>query len=194
MKLLLLDADGVVLKQTSYFSTYYEKQKKLPENTVTDFFKSDFVRCQEGKADLKEALAERLPVWNWIGTVDSFLDYWFAYDLHLNVHVMERIKELKQKEITCCLVSNQEKYRATFLQDLLEQNSPLDHYFFSCTIGYRKDSPEFFRSVLETLSSDPKEITYLDNDEKNLAAARACGIQSCLYNDEALRNLSANNA
>ncbi len=189
MKSLLLDADGVVLKQTSYFSTYYEKQKNLPEHTVTEFFKSEFVQCQEGKTDLKEALAGYLPAWNWIGNVDSFLEYWFAYDLHLNPRVMQRVKELQNKGITCCLASNQEKYRAEFIQNLLEQNSPLDHYFFSHTIGCRKDSPAFFESVLEKIHTDPKEVTYLDNDEENLAAARACGIQSYLYNDAILSTL-----
>ncbi len=189
MKLLLLDADGVVLKQTSYFSTYYEKEKKLPEHTLTEFFKTEFVRCQEGKADLKEVLPAYLPLWNWIGTADSFLEYWFAYDLHLNPRVMERVKELQKKGIKCCLASNQEKYRAEFIQNLLEQNSPLDHYFFSCEIGSRKDSPKFFKSILKKVHVDPDAITYLDNSEENLASARACGIQSYLYNDAILNTL-----
>ena len=191
MKLLLLDADGVVLKQTSYFSTYYEKEKKLPEHTLAEFFKTDFVRCQEGKADLKEVLVDYLPEWKWIGTVDSFLEYWFAYDLHLNVRVMERVNELRQSGVKCCLASNQEKYRAEFIQNLLEQNSPLDHYFFSSSIGHRKESPEFFKSIIKKLHIKPKEMTYLDNDEKNLNAARACGIQSSLYNDATLTELTA---
>ena len=189
MKLLLLDADGVVLKQTSYFSTYYEKEKKLPEGTLLEFFKTDFVRCQEGKADLKDALAGYLPDWNWIGNVDSFLEYWFAYDLHLNPRVMEHVKELQKKGIECCLASNQEKYRAEFIQNLLEQNSPLDHYFFSCAIGYRKDSPEFFKSILKKLQVDPKKTMYLDNSNENLAAAITCGIQSYLYNETTLNSL-----
>lgn len=190
MKSLLLDADGVVLKQTQYFSTYYEKEKKLTPGTMSRFFTSDFVLCQEGKADLKQVLHKYITEWNWIGSVDSFLEYWFAYDLHLNVRVMERVEELRKAGIACCLVSNQEKYRGAFIQDLLERNSPLDHYFLSYEIGCRKDSPKFFKHVLKKLRRKPADVTYFDNDEKNLDAARACGIQSALYNDDVLKTLS----
>jgi HAD superfamily hydrolase (TIGR01509 family) len=191
MQTIFLDADGVVLKKTIYFSTQYEERHDLPPKTLQEFFTTDFLLCQKGKADMKEVLPKYLPQWNWNGTVDSFLDEWFAYDVHLNESVEQFIRDFKQQGFRCCLVSNQEKYRAVYVEEYLKKTCPLDHYLFSHMVGFRKESPEFFQKALEVLELDPSDVIYVDNDEKSIEAARTCGIHSYLYDDEILQTLSS---
>jgi hypothetical protein len=60
-KVILLDADGVVLKKgVEYFSVRFAREYGAPLEEITAFFKNEFRLCQENKLDLKEELAKRL--------------------------------------------------------------------------------------------------------------------------------------
>ena len=57
-KVVLLDADGVVIKKgDGYFSDRFVAEYGAPAEEVRAFFKNEFRLCQVGKADLKEELA-----------------------------------------------------------------------------------------------------------------------------------------
>lgn len=139
--------------------------------------------CQEGKLDLKEVLPKYLQGWNWSGSVDEFLNYWFESDVLLNTDLAVEIKKLRGKGVRCYLASNQEKYRAAEITKLLNQEQLLDGCFFSCELGVKKSDPEFFGHILKELAVEPIDVTYLDNDEVNLEAARTRGITAYLYNE-----------
>lgn len=179
MKILLLDADGVVLKKHGYFSEHFAREYNIPVEDITPFFKNEFRLCQQGKMDVKEVLAEYLPKWEWKKGVDDFLNYWFETDTHIDEEVFGEVDRIREKGIKCYLATDQEKYRAEYIRNLLREQ--LDGFFFSCEIGFSKSEPEFFEAVVPKLGIEPAEIVYFDDDEKNVEVAKRLGIDARFY-------------
>jgi putative hydrolase of the HAD superfamily len=189
MKILLLDADGVVLKKDEYFSTKFARDYNLPNEDVLAFFKNEYGRCQSGDLDLKEVLPIYLSKWNWPGSVEDFLEYWFATDVVINDSIVPIVQKLRQAGVKCYLASNNEKYRAERIIQTLEGVSLLDGYYFSSKLKVKKNEPLFFTKILEDLGAEPSEIVYLDNDQVNLDSAMTLGIEAYLYSEEKMREL-----
>lgn len=186
-KILLLDADGVVLKKREYFSERFAREQGIPVEEMQGFFKTEFKLCQTGKADLKEVLKDKLAGWGWEKSVDEFLEYWFT-DVELDEEVLAVVQDLRARGIQCFLSTDQEKYRKTYLQQLLD--GQLDGYFISCDLGFTKSTPEFFQQVLEKLNLPASEFSYLDDDQKNVDVAKSLGINAKFYsNIEDLKNI-----
>jgi putative hydrolase of the HAD superfamily len=186
MSVLLLDADGVVFKKGEYFSTHLAQKQHVPEASVTEFFKTEYLPCQSGVSDLKVVIEPYLERWKWSGSVDDLLTYWFTYDSVLNETVVEHITALRREGIKCYLTSNNEQYRAAYLKQVLDREGLLDGYFFSSDGDFkvRKSSPEFFKKVLDRLVVTSDMVSYIDNDQGNLDAARTLGITTYLFRDD----------
>lgn len=182
MKVLLVDADGVVLKKNAeYFSEIFARNQGVPLEIVAPFYKNEFQLCQRGEADIKEELLKYLPSWKWEKTPTDFLNLWFTSDVSLDDEVVAHIQALRARGIKCYLVSNQEKYRAEYLKTKFEERSVFDGHFFSCDLGTHKSSSEYFKKVLESIACNPGEVRYLDNDQKNVDSAASLGIVAELY-------------
>ena len=176
---LLLDADGVVLKKHRYFSERYAEERGVAIAEITPFFKNEFVRCQAGQADLKEVLVPYLPKWKWDGTADEFLDYWFTHDTELDGAVLTEVARLRTAGTKCYLASGQEKYRAAYVTKLIDGR--LDGFFYTSDLKMLKSDPTFFSEVLQRLGVDPHDVVYFDNSEPYIRAAASAGIDARLY-------------
>ena len=177
--ILLLDADGVVLKKHRYFSERYAEEHGVPIEEVAPFFKNEFARCQAGQADLKVELESYLAKWKWGGTVDEFVTYWLTHDTEPDESVLQEVVHLRAGGTQCYLASGQEKYRAAYITQLL--GDKLDGFFYSCDLGVLKSDSQFFISVLTQLSVPASDVVYFDNSKTYLTAARAVGIDARLY-------------
>lgn len=186
MKVLLLDADGVVLNKGEYFSERFAREYNVPLESVVDFFKGPFAACQKGEADLKVELKPYLEKWNWQGSADDFLDYWFKSDVVLNPDIEEIVFGLRGQGVKVYLASNNEKYRAQVIEELLKENNLLDGVFFSSQLKVRKEDPDFFNHILKELNVGPGEVAFVDNDQKNVDSAASWGIEARLYSPEIL--------
>lgn len=175
---LLLDADGVVLKRHGYFSERFAKEQGVPLTLVTPFFINEFVRCQEGKADLREAVAPYLPSWKWDKGIDAFLEHWFTTDTIPDDAVLEKVRELRAHGTRCYLASGQERYRAAYIEKLLADR--LDGFFFTFEIGCLKSDPAFFAEVLTRLAVPAREVSYVDNSPAFISAAASLSITARL--------------
>lgn len=179
-KVLLLDADGVVLKKyPEYFSERFAREHGVPVEEMREFFKNEFKLCQTGKADAKEEFGKRLPVWGWDKGADAFLDYWFATDVILDEEVLKVVEEYRNIGIKCYLATDQEQYRGAYLWGLV--GTRLDGHFFSHELGATKSQPEFFQQVLEKLNLPASEISYMDDDQQNVDVAKSLGINARFY-------------
>jgi len=194
MKVLLLDADGVVLDKGEYFSEKFAREHNIPLDSVVEFFKGPFVACQKGETDLKEELKPYLEKWNWQGSVDEFLDYWFKSDVVLNPGIEETVSGFREKGIKVYLASNNEKYRAKVIEDLLKENNLLDGVYFSSHLKLRKEDPEFFKHIINELEIEPRDVSFVDNDQKNVDSAVSMGIDARLYSPEILSELQEDTA
>ncbi len=188
MKALLLDADGVVLKKGEFFSEKFSREHNVPIEEVMKFFKGPFGACQEGTKDLKEELVSYLNQWGWQGTVEDFLEYWFE-DVVVNPEYISQIQEYREKGIMCYLASNNEHYRGREIESVL--GNMLDGYFFSAELKIKKENPAYFEFILEKLGLSASEVGFVDNEEKNVEAAREAGLQVRLFNENAVDELLA---
>lgn len=191
MKVLLLDADGVLLQSGELFSERFAREYQVPSEAVLAFFRGPFGDCQEGTKDLKEELPPYLETWGWTKGVDAFLDYWFESDTIFDEAVCEAVEKLKAKGVNCYLASNNEKYRALDLWRRIDERGLLDGHFFSYEVQTKKDNPSFFQKILRELAITPAEVCFVDDDERNVAAAKSVGIEAYLYDDRVLEMLLA---
>jgi putative hydrolase of the HAD superfamily len=179
-KTILFDFDGILFHADGYFSTYYEKSAGLSAGTLQPFFEHEFPLCLLGTADLKELLAPHLPTWQWHDGVEAFLAQWFAYGT-LDTEMLYRVKALKQRGVRVYLVSNQEKYRAAYIREVLGMEQLFDDCFFSGEMGIAKPDPAFFESVLAQTKSVPEHTLFIDDDPDNIAGAQSVGLQTKLF-------------
>ncbi len=109
------------------------------------------------------------------------MQYWFSTVTLPDREVLNVVQKIRSAKQRCYLVTNQEKYRATYMRENLGFKDTFDGCFFSYKIGYKKSDKEFFEFILRSLNLPPDETTYFDNDEKNVFVAKSIGIQAWLW-------------
>lgn len=182
IKTILFDTDGVLVRG-GRFSDHYAEKYGVSTDITGRFFVTEFKNCLIGKADLKEKLLPFLGEWQWRGTVDELLEYWFQSENVIDTNLVSQIHFLKNSGIRCYLTTNQEKYRTEFLKNQMGLGSLFDEIFSSAYIGFCKPQKEFFLYVINTVKIKSEETLYFDDDEKNIESAQNMGIHSYLYKD-----------
>lgn len=193
MKAVLLDVDGLlILPRAMYFSQKYalEKGKEFP--TLITFFKTQFMECVFGRADLKEEIAPYLAEWEWKGTVDEFLEAWFVSESTTDAGVLAAVGELRALGIRCYIATRQEKYRYAYLLNDVGLRAHVDGAFCTSEIGYDKSDPRYFTHILEQLDLPAGDVAFFDDRQENVEAARSLGMHAYLFeNAEQLKRLSS---
>lgn len=196
-KAVLYDLDGMlVMSPDGRFSTRLSetydvsyKQELLP------FFQGVFQKCLVGKAELKEELPAFLPRWNWTGSVDELLSFWFSTDHVFDEKLLKHIANLREKGVLCFGSTNNEKYRTTYIWETAGLKGHLDGLFSSSALGALKSSRDFWTAVCEDLAKEEiskHDILVWDDDQENVDAARKYGLQAEFYkNFEVYKNKMA---
>jgi HAD superfamily hydrolase (TIGR01509 family) len=181
IKAILLDADGLVFKKERYFSEIFAEEYGVSKDLILPFFKNNFRQCQQGNADLKEELKPFLQQWNWEGTVESFLEYWFSFCV-ADEEVLKTVRSLREKGYKCYLVTDQEKYRGEYIKKNLKLENELDGFFYSFELESSKSEKEFYEKILKELKLSSEEVIFFDDEQENVEIANELGIQSVLVN------------
>lgn len=190
IKAIVFDADGVVINSPNYWSVQYEKEFGVSNDIIQPFFKNKFQECLVGKADLKEELNSILNDWQWKGSVDGLLEYWFRAEHFIDEKIIKEIEKLKDSGIKCSLGALQEKYRAEYIRKNMGFDKIFDKTYFSCDIGYKKPEKEFFEFIQNDLSLKPEEIMFWDDKKSNIDSAKEMGWQAYHYTDfEEFKNI-----
>jgi putative hydrolase of the HAD superfamily len=183
-KCIIFDADGVVIN-SEMFSAQYQKQFGLSSEKMLPFFRGIFRDCIIGKADLKVVIQPYLKEWEWNGTVDEFLQFWFKAEHHIDQKIIELITILRNKNLKCYLATNQEKYRIEYMKNDMGFNDIFDYIFSSTEIGYKKPEQEFYEFIFSWINKmdgiSKEEIFYVDDSQEAVNAANEFGINSHLY-------------
>lgn len=183
-RILLLDTDGVLIPKEKYFSTRYAEEKGIPVQTLLPFFQGEFRRCQAGHCDMKEELAKHIAEWQWTGSVDEFLAYWFASEPDPSTLMLEAVADLRKAGVKCYIATDQERYRAQYLWNTVGLSEHFDGAFFSCDLKANKASLEFWEKTLALLGNPhPGEVTYFDDEEESVKAAASFGINARIFTD-----------
>jgi putative hydrolase of the HAD superfamily len=191
MKVLLIDADGVLLKSGELFSNRFATEYGIAPELVSEFFRGPFSDCQSGKKDMREELPSYLEKWGWQSGVDEFLSYWFEVDTIFDESVVDAVRKIKETGVKCYLASNNEKYRAEDLWNQIEKKELLDGHYYSWELKTKKDDPLFFQQIIDSLGVLPDEVCFIDDDLKNVEAAASIGITAYLYKEEVFNEILA---
>jgi len=182
VKVILIDADGVLIKKTKVFSLRFSEREKIPIETILPFFEGVFQKCLIGTKDLKWELPKYLKKWKIRESMEGILDFWFSGEASINQDVLNKIGILRKSGILCYLVTNNERYRVEYLRNTLNLDSKLDGIFGSYELGFKKPDARFFKEVMARVGkSDPEEIEFWDDDEENIDGAKSLGIKSLLW-------------
>lgn len=180
---ILFDCDGPIIKREKYFSQRLKEQgESLNEPKVRDFFKTEFLQIERGRADLKQVLSKQIPQWGYKGTVEELLDFWFSGEAEINLNMKEYILKLKDNGVKAYLATNNEKYRTEYLWNVVGIKNFLEGLFSSCYLGYMKPEVEYWQEIYKVLNKYPKEnILVLDDKQAAIDSAQAFGFKAELY-------------
>lgn len=114
----------------------------------------------------------------------NFFDYF-----KINSELLEYLKKHK---------SNFELYM--FTSESIQNAPELEPYlkplftniFSALDLGYGKVDPQAYSKIAEILDSEPNEITFIDDTQQNIDAAKEAGLKTILYtlNDELVKSIS----
>lgn len=182
---VLFDADGVLTLPEEVFSVVYARSHGLDSKPFETFFKTEWRDFVTGMRDLKRAIIENPELWQWDGDADGLLEYWFKTEDIRNEPLIELVRQLKDRGLACYLATEQEKYRAAYMKDVMF-NGLFNDYFVTCDIGFKKSEPEFFNAILKHLrigqpDLSPSEVMFFDDDQSKVDSACSVGINAQLY-------------
>ncbi len=183
LKAVLFDADGVVINKKHLFSEVYVKEFGIPMATLLDFFDGEFQSCLTGQADLKELLTPaRLKQWQWSGSADELLAYWFKSEHGINDKIVAHIQELRAKGIICALATNNEKHRTGYITNEMGLGHIFDTVYSSSGLTYKKPDPKFYQAILADLGGlSANEVLFWDDDPENIRSAKQIGMPAEVY-------------
>lgn len=182
-RIIIFDADEVVIKREMYFSQRLARDFDIPEEKIMEFFRKEYKDCAVGKADLKKVLKKYIDDWGWKGSVDDLLKYWFEGEREIDKEMAHEIKSLRAKGYICCLATNNEIYRTKYLVDEVGLGNLFDHIFSSSEVGHLKSENEFWKYVEKKLESNLDDIIVWDSDEKNIKKVSELGMKGFLFKD-----------
>lgn len=184
-KILLLDADGVaIVPREKYFSDRYSEEFGVPKDLIMPFFKNEFNDCLVGKRELREVFKEQnlLEKWGWKGSLDELLKYWWAGENTRFEEVLTFVQGLRSQGVKCYLTTDQEKNRAEYILEGMGLVKDLDGAFFSYQLGARKTDTLYWQKLLQELDNpNPADVEFWDDDEENVAAAKAFSIDAHFF-------------
>ena len=191
LKILVFDADGVVVIPPQRFLARYTEEEGLDPRSVRAFLDGALRECIAGRADLKEAIVPFLGQWGWKGTPEAFLRRWFEAEHLINEPLLEVIQRLRRRGNRCVVATNQERHRLAYMREQMGFGRLFDGVFGSSEVGAAKPDMAFYERVTTLLGVAPEEIVFWDDSESNVEGARAFGWQAELFTgmDEFLRTL-----
>lgn len=180
-KAILFDLDGVVIIENKRFSVRMSEEMNIPLEEILPFFMNEFRECSFGRADLKEEIKPFLVKWNYDGSVDDFIKYWFDGERNTDKRVLEIVEELRGKNIKCYIATRQEKYRKDYLLNEVGLKNNFDGIFCTCDIGYDKWQEGYWNYVIKELKIKAEEIMFFCDSKKNIECASGFGVEAYFY-------------
>jgi|SaaInlV_200m_DNA_2_1039689.scaffolds.fasta_scaffold15474_3 putative hydrolase of the HAD superfamily len=187
IRAILFDADGVIqLPSTGWRDSLCEicGDKYNP----SDFIKKIFIieePCLKGIKSFPENVSETFNKMGIESKLNSFLVVWTA--IESNKTIITEIRNIRKQGVVVALASNQEKFRAEYMNNNLGYEKIFDYSFYSYEMGFIKSEKEYFENVLTILDIDAHEILFFDDSKENIESATNLGINSeyfCLEDED----------
>ena len=176
IRAILFDADGVVQLTPPDWIEQVAKLCNQP-NRADDFVQAVFAAEQPsltGEADFCEDLAGVLERWDAPCSLDDALRTWTLIEPDLEV--LQLIKQCRSQGFIACLATNQQNYRATYMSEELDYASHFDYLFYSCDLGAKKPSHNYFSLICDHLNLPADQMLFIDDHLANVEAAQQAGL------------------
>ena len=179
---VLFDADGVLQQPVE------EGRERIAtldgsvtpnEEFLLDFFKAE-TPCLKGEADFAVTVAEVLKKWNSPYSVEQAIET-HTKIVEVNPESIEVVRALRKSGVPAYLATNQHEYRARYMSKVLGYANAFDGEFYSCRLGYMKPDNGYFQALLKSLPYQPEQLLFIDDRERNVAAAKSLGIHGVEY-------------
>ena len=143
---------------------------KLDDDTITD-------------EELVSAVCARLPAR--LHEISKEIYYNWPHHLPPIPGMWELVRRIKEKYgVRIFLLSNVGSYFVKF-KDEFSVFAEMDKCIFSATVGHAKPNPDMYEYLVKACNILPEETFFVDDNEKNVLAARDFGIKSYLFDGDA---------
>lgn len=88
------------------------------------------------------------------------------------------VRALRQGGYGVHLGTNQERYRAAHMREVLGYDGLFDVSCYSCELGAAKPDLAFFTEAARRIGTEPSAILFIDDNAGNVAAAREAGLSA----------------
>jgi putative hydrolase of the HAD superfamily len=182
IKTVLFDIYGMIINREMRFSKRFSNEFNVPMEKILPFFENEFQLCLVGKADLKEELQKYLSSWNWQGSVDDLLEYWFGHEGDIDPQIMESVRNLRGDGVKCFINTQNDKHLVKYVLENIGLKDFFDGVFCTNEIGYKKPQQEYWQAIYNRLGNPDKEtVLCWDDEEKHITAAKEFGFSAELY-------------
>jgi putative hydrolase of the HAD superfamily len=180
IKAILFDADGVIQRPRVDYHTAFQGLLQLGIGDAGRFIGEVWAAERpslSGERDFVSDLEQVLMRWNSAHLLDEVLAVWT--NIETDSAMLATIAELRAKGMICCLATNQQAHRASYMTAVLREF--FDREYYSFRIGISKPDPEYFRTIAKDLGLVPSDLLFIDDYRANVEAARAVGLNAVLF-------------
>jgi HAD superfamily hydrolase (TIGR01509 family) len=179
-RVILFDLGGVLVDVESVTALQRLLDRALPEEEVGQLWltASSWVSLFESGRCTPEVFAAGIvDEWRLAVTADAFLDDFRRWPKRLWPGVQELLAALAPRFTLACL-SNTNAVHWPHMRDVLGLSGLMHRYYLSHEIGHLKPSRAVFEHVLADLCYPPQQVLFLDDNQLNVDAAQAVGLQA----------------
>ncbi len=118
---------------------------------------------------------------------EQFSAGWQAIFVGLRPEVIEIMKRLRQEGHRVVVLSNTNRLHTNYWPIHYPMVADVsDHLYLSQDLGMRKPNADIYLHVLQTEATEPQDAVFFDDNQDNVTAAMALGIQSVLVTDKSV--------
>ncbi len=177
IRTLLLDADGVVQRINP-------AALRAIEDMTPSCDKRGFVAaimeaerpCLSKSGDFCLAIADVLGAWKCRASPHQVSRLW--NDIIADPDVLDLVSAARRSGIRCCLASNQQALRSSYMSTVLGYSQLFDREFYSHELGVAKPEAAYFATILGALAEPASTVLFFDDNSHNVEAAASVGIHA----------------
>lgn len=175
MKAIILDMFGVILKQSGE-EFYSYVQETFPALTQAEIY------AVWDRADMGEISS--LEVWRELGFQGDIekREREFLDTLEVNQGFYEFAERARAQQYRLAILSNDSSRWSRYIRDKFDLNRYFDVIHISGDLKMKKPDLRIFEFTARRLGVPAGDCVYVDDRRKNLAAARAVGMDAVLFN------------
>lgn len=175
MKAVILDMFGVILEQSGE-EFYSYVQETFPALTQAEIY------AVWDRADMGEISS--LEVWRELGFQGDIekREREFLDTLEVNQGFYEFAERARAQQYRLAILSNDSSRWSRYIRDKFDLNRYFDVIHISGDLKMKKPDLRIFELTARKLGVPAGDCVYVDDRRKNLAAARAVGMDAVLFN------------